>query len=177
MTRFETRNEMLEQFPKGLVMAELGVFEGEFSKIIHEVCKPSKLYLVDLFDGYFGSGDKDGNNHHYVQLEDEMVKIQENFKDDSTVEVIKSYSTEFLKSLPNESLDIVYIDADHSTRGCLYDLNLSYDKVKVGGLICGHDYLNGVGPFYAVNHFCNERRLEIEMITGDGCPSFCIIKK
>jgi hypothetical protein len=177
MKKFETRNEMLEKFHKDSIIAELGVFEGEFSKIIYEICKPSKLYLVDLFEGYFGSGDKDGKNHHYVQLEDEMSKLQEHFKDDSSVEIIKSYSTEFLKSLPNEILDIVYIDADHSIQGCLDDLNLSYDKVKVGGLICGHDYVSGVGPFYAVNQFCNERGLKIEMITNDGCPSFCIIKQ
>lgn len=177
MQKFNTRNEMLENLPNGLIMVELGVFEGEFSKEIYKICKPSKLYLVDLFEGYFGSGDKDGNNHHYVQLEDEMVKIKEYFKNDSSVQIIKSSSMDFLKSIPNETLDIIYIDADHSVQGCLDDLNLSYMKIKKGGFICGHDYVNGVGPFYAVNQFCSEIGLEIEMMTNDGCPSFCIVKK
>ena len=177
MKIFENRIELLNYLNKNLTIAELGVFEGEFSKEIHNICSPNKLYLVDLFDGYFGSGDKDGNNHHYVQLEDEMIKIQNYFNNIPSVNVVKSSSVDFLKSLSDDYLDMVYIDADHSTEACLNDLNLSYDKVKLGGLICGHDYLNGVGPFYAVNQFCLEKKLTIEMLTNDGCPSFCIIKK
>ena len=83
MKVFETRIELLNYLNKNLTIAELGVFEGEFSKEIHNICLPNKLYLVDLFDGYFGSGDKDGNNHHYyyyyyVQLEDKMKIMLEN---------------------------------------------------------------------------------------------------
>ena len=33
-----------------------------------------QLYLIDLFSGVFGSGDKDGKNYHLVNLDDEMIK-------------------------------------------------------------------------------------------------------
>lgn len=174
---FENREDMIEIFDKNLTIAELGVFEGEFSKKIKEICKPKKLFLVDLFNGYFGSGDKDGKNYHYVQLENEMQKIINYFKEDESVKVIKSSTVEFLTGIEDEYLDMVYIDADHSYNSVLEDLRLSYAKVKKNRYICGHDYVANTEAEKAVNDFCKEKRLEIEYLTKDGCPSFCIIKK
>lgn len=177
MKIFETRNDMILAFEKNLKIAELGVFRGEFSKIIYNICKPSKLYLVDLYNGIFTSGDKDGKNYQTVNLEDEMYRIQSEFSNDSSVEVIKESTIEFLSKLTDGYLDMVYIDADHSYSGVMDDLELSYKKVKVGGYICGHDYIQNTACENAVNQFCSNKNLEIEYLTKDGCPSFCIIKK
>jgi len=174
---FDNRDEMMKVFEKNLIIAELGVFEGEFSKKIKEICNPKKLFLVDLFHGNFGSGDKDGKNYHYVQLEDEMKKIIKHFENDDEVKVIKSSTVEFLNSIEDEYLDMVYIDADHSYNSVLNDLKLSYVKTKKGGYICGHDYVQKTEAEKAVNDFCKEMNLNIEYLTKDGCPSFCIIKK
>lgn len=173
---FKTRDEMLEVIEKKLVVAELGVFEGDFAKKIKQICNPSKLFLVDLFDGYFGSGDKDGKNYHYVHLDQEMNKLIEYFDGDSSVEIIKKSTYEFLNNLENEYLDMVYIDADHSYSSVLQDLELSYLKVKKGGYICGHDYVYNTEAQKAVDYFCEKFNLQINYITEDGCPSFCIFK-
>lgn len=177
MKIFETRNDMLLEFEKNLKIAELGVFRGEFSKIIYNTCNPSKLYLVDLYDGVFTSGDKDGKNYQTVDLQEEMLRIQLEFSHDNNVEVIKESSIGFLSKLPDDYLDMVYIDADHSYLGVINDLELSYKKVKIGGYICGHDYINNTDCQNAVNQFCSNKNLQIEYLTKDGCPSFCIIKK
>ena len=177
MEIFENRDEMISVLNKNMVIAELGVFEGEFSKKIKEICQPKELILVDLFEGYFGSGDKDGKNYHYVQLEEEMDKIINFFKDSNEVKVIKNSTSNFLIGLDDEYLDMVYIDADHSYNSVLQDLRLSYNKIKKGGFICGHDYVPFTEAEMAVNHFCKEKDLTIEYLTKDGCPSFCIIKK
>jgi hypothetical protein len=174
---FKNRDEMLNILHKNLIIAELGVFEGEFSKRIKEICEPKKLYLIDLFEGYFGSGDKDGQNYHFVQLEHEMIKIIDFFKDSPEVEVIKSSTIDFLNTLEDNYLDMVYIDADHSYNSVLEDLRLSYKKVKIGGVICGHDYVANTEAEMAVNQFCLEKNLEIQYLTNDGCPSFCIERK
>lgn len=174
---FENRNEMISTFDKNMKIAELGVFEGDFSKDIYKICNPSELYLVDLFQGYFGSGDKDGRNHHYVQLELEYEKLKTLYSSDSRVKVIKNSTLEFLDSLPDDYLDMVYIDADHDYLPVKKDLYASLKKVKKGGLICGHDYVRNTQAERAVNEFCNETNLRIKFLTKDGCPSFCIIKK
>jgi hypothetical protein len=173
---FNTRNDMFSTFRKNMVIAELGVFEGEFSKEIYSICKPKELYLVDLFSGYFGSGDKDGNNHHYVQLEDEYEKLKINFIDNVEVKILKKSTVDFLNEIQNDMLDIVYIDADHSYSAVKRDLKLTLEKIKYGGLICGHDYVRYTEVELAVNEFCNENNLKIKYLTNDGCPSYCIVK-
>lgn len=174
---FENRDEMMKVFEKKLVIAELGVFKGEFSKKIKEICEPEKLFLVDLFNGKFGSGDKDGKNYHFVQLEEEMEKLISYFDNDDSVKVIKSSTVDFLNSLEKDFLDLVYIDADHSYNSVLEDLRLSFEKIKKGGFICGHDYVNRTEAQKAVDDFCKEKNLTISYLTLDGCPSFCIIKE
>lgn len=50
------------------------------------------------------------------------------------------------KSFGKEAIDMVYIDADHSYDSVKADILAWSDKVKVGGLISGHDYcMPGVG--------------------------------
>lgn len=176
MELIKNRNELLKLIEKDLIIAEIGVFEGEFSKIIYNICNPKKLFLVDLFEGYFGSGDKDGNNYHYVQLENEMDKIKDYFSENNNVIVEKNSSINFLNNIEDDYLDMVYIDADHSYNSVLNDLKLSYKKVKSGGYICGHDYVKNTEAEKAVNYFCDIFNLKIKYITNDGCPSFLIVK-
>lgn len=174
---FENRIEMLFSFEKNLKIAELGVFEGNFSKEIYKICEPSELYLVDLFDGYFGSGDKDGKNYHYSHLELEYEKIKSYFVKNKNVKVIKDSTINFLNKLEDNYLDLVYIDADHSYEAVTKDLELSFKKVKNNGLICGHDYVTNTEAKNAVDDFCVKFNLKIKYLTNDGCPSFCIVKK
>lgn len=176
---FNTRNELILSLPLNMKIAEIGVFKGEFSKYIYQQINPSKLFLVDIFEGYMGSGDKDGNNMQYTNLSEEYEKLKNHFSNDFNVSIIKSKSSEFLSNIEDGYLDMVYIDGDHEYESVVSDLNLSYPKVKKGGFICGHDYVSPrfEGVVRAVNEFCKEKNLEIEYLTKDGCPTYCIIKK
>lgn len=176
MKIFETRNELLEILNEGLIIAELGVFKGEFSKILYEKLKPSKLFLVDIFNGIFGSGDKDGKNYQHTNLDEEYIRLVEQYKSDDSVIIYKDNTVNFLTSLEDNYLDVVYIDADHSYNSVLNDLMLSYNKVKIGGYIMGHDYVINTEAYNAVNYFIKIKNIEISYLTNDGCPSFCIIK-
>lgn len=46
-----------------------------------------------------------------------------------------------LAEIPDESLDLVYIDGDHTLRGIVIDLISIYPKVKSGGFIGGDDFV------------------------------------
>jgi cephalosporin hydroxylase len=71
----------------------------------------------------------------------------------------------------------VYLDADHSKAGVLADLKLWMPKVRPGGVIAGHDYLDGdlpegdFGVRSAVLEFFGR---EPEMVTGEQWPSWLI---
>lgn len=171
-----TREEMISLLPQNISIAEIGVFKGDFSKILFNILKPSNLYLVDVFSGIAGSGDKNGENFEFINLSESFNELEQYFKHHKSVQLVKSYSDQFLESLQDELLDAVYIDADHSYLSVKKDLAWSRKKVKKGGFIMGHDYHNEMFPsvVQAVSEFCQQYSLEIKYITKDGCPSFLI---
>jgi hypothetical protein len=179
MKIFETRNDFIKNLDKNLIVCEIGVFKGEFSKIINDSILPKELHLVDPFDGMMCSGDKDGNNIVWVNLTEEMENIKNIFSLNSNVFIHKGFSHDVLKNFEDNYFDVIYIDGDHTYNGVKIDLNLSLKKVKLGGLICGHDYSNIMFPdiVKAVDEFCVENVLKINYITKDGCPTFGIVKK
>ncbi|MDE2020045.1 MAG: class I SAM-dependent methyltransferase [Patescibacteria group bacterium] len=99
------------------VCCEIGVLNGDFSKWIWNIFAPSKIYLIDLIirplvSTYF--------HPHAVFLEG----------DSSTV----------IQKIPDETIDYLYIDGDHSYDGICKDIRASWPKVKPGGIIQFNDY-------------------------------------
>ena len=89
-----------------------------------------------------------------------------------------------IKQIPEDSLIFAYVDCDHSFSGCYSDLMNIYPKVKVGGVIAGHDYLNAsYGVNRAVTEFTKEKGYlpsDIHTTKEDGdtsMVSFWLIKK
>ena len=179
MNLIDTRDNLLDLLPKKIKIAELGVFRGEFSEIILNKLEPSELFLVDIFPPEMCSGDKDGNNIVYDNLEKYHEILTKKYKRSKKVKVIKSTTIAFLETIDDEYLDAVYIDADHSYNGVKNDLELSFKKVKTGGVIMGHDYTTSMFPgvVKAVDEFCVDNNLKINYLTGDGCPTYAIIKE
>ena len=184
MEVFETRDEMINWLPKGGCWVELGVFAGEFAKKLYDIGKPDNLILVDLWnDGPQFSGDRDGNNGTHYDGKELQNHVYNMFKDMKNVHIYKNYSSVIMNGLPDNTIDVVYIDADHSYEGCKIDLELAYKKVKPGGWICGHDYLicgdktkslYNFGVRRAVNELCKEKNLKIQALGQDGYVSFAI---
>jgi hypothetical protein len=176
MTTFQTRDELITSFNKNMVICEIGVFKGDFSKFIKNEISPSELHLIDLFDGTTCSGDKDGNNVVWTNLSDEYVNLTNHFSNDSSVIMHKGKSLDVLNQFENDYFDLIYIDGDHTYEGVKSDLSVSFLKTKNGGLICGHDYTSDrfPGVVQAVNEFCQNNDLKIDYLTNDGCPTFCI---
>lgn len=166
---------MLTLLPSGMVCAEIGVFEGEYSQIILETLKPKELFLVDLFEGMVGSGDKNGQHMKYLYLNDEYSKLTEKYKQQSNVKVIKEFSTVFLNSLPDSYLDFIYIDAEHTFDSVSKELLVADIKVKKSGYICGHDYCDKTpGVIQAVDSFCQSNNYSLYLTKTDLYKSFLI---
>lgn len=49
-------------------------------------------------------------------------------------------SQHFLKNIPHNYMDVVYIDADHGYEAVKVDIELSFDKLQTPGFLSGHDY-------------------------------------
>lgn len=119
------------------VGVEIGSLKGEFAKTILSQWN-GKLYMIDVWDQISNYDDKN-NNHHTLNVYGECIENTQSFSDRSFM--LRMTSNEASKLFNDESLDFVYIDANHSYDGVMYDLELWYPKVKNGGLISGHDFL------------------------------------
>lgn len=177
---FGTRREMIQKLvPKHGTYAEVGVFKGEFTLFLQESLKPKKLYAIDLFEGVTGSGDHDGNNFSECQLEDTRRML-----DAQGIFTIQGDSAEMIRHLTDNSLDMIYIDANHSFDAVTKDLEACFKKVKHGGWIMGHDYgmnmakstcLYACEPLQrAVNKFCKKYGQTIKHKAYDGAVSYAI---
>jgi hypothetical protein len=175
---------MVDAFVKeGMVGAEIGVFAGNFSAKLRSK-NPSVLYLVDLFEGKWPSGDVDGNNVRHIDLNESLVALHDKYQKDPVVKLVKGPSFFFMASLPENLLDFIYLDGDHSYPGVKIDLEMARILVKPDGLIMGHDYSMNMekaktnyefGVKKAVDEFCTRHSLAIKAIANDGCTSFCIV--
>ncbi len=86
------------------------------------------------------------------------------------VRVITGDSQFELKSLPLNSFDIIYIDGDHTAAGVLTDAVLSWQLLKIDGLLifddyfCDRDYPLDLRPEIAIEAFVTTHRNFIEII-------------
>jgi len=53
--------------------------------------------------------------------------------------VLRGKTTEMIDEIPDQSLDIAYVDGDHTLRGIAIDLIRTYPKVRPGGILGGDD--------------------------------------
>lgn len=74
-------------------------------------------------------------------------------------------SLEAAKEVEDRSIDIVFIDALHTYEGVKEDLEAWIPKVKIGGIISGHDYM-GMKIHEGVTTAVNERFGEKNIKTG-----------
>ena len=181
---FDTRQDMIRYLvkPNG-VYAEIGVFKGEFSEFLYKTLSPDKLVLVDYFIGTMGSGDQDGNNFQYVNLDSVYHDLTRKYKDSPNVSLLKGDSVTMLSTFPDNTFDMVYLDGDHSYEGVKKDIEVAFQKVKPNGWLMGHDYEMNMtkakksyqfGVKQAVDEFCVKHGFSVYAKGLDGCVSFGI---
>lgn len=115
------------------VMAEIGCFRGVSTGIFASRAKT--VYGIDAW----------ASQLNYDELpRDWLIEAEPLF--DKVVEAhpniikMKGLSVDMAKNFEDDSLDGVYIDADHKEAAVRADLAAWVPKVKKGGFIAGHDY-------------------------------------
>lgn len=159
---------------------EIGVDKGEYSLTLLNRSRLERLYCVDTWQDDFGSDYKPdyyakNGNVRFKQAEDTL-----NTKTRGTFKMIRSKSTTASKRFKYYSLDFCFIDGDHSLEGVYTDLKAWIHKVKIGGIVAGHDYKDGNGsgikdykgnqlPYHVktvVDYFCQRYGYEPRPIGG-----------
>ena len=81
------------------------------------------------------------------------------------------------EDIPTGSIDIVFLDGDHSYESVSKDLPFWYDKLSKGGILMGNDYSRkSSGTKRSVDNFVKENNLIIEFIDRKNYPIYKITK-
>jgi O-methyltransferase len=132
--------------------AEIGVYRGYTSRIIHMLAPDRKLILFDTFDGFPDKDLDSKSDKRFVDTSIDLVKKVMGNMDN--VYFRKGYFPETALGLENERFAFVMLDVD------LYGPTLSgleffYSRLSPGGYIFIHDY-NSPESDWAVSRAVNE---------------------
>lgn len=119
--------------------AEIGVDRGAFSEILCQANPKLHLTSIDSWSFtslanpvYSRSSMQKQYEEHYQDALQRLAKYN--------CTIIRKESLLAVKNFNDRSLDFVYIDANHDFPNIANDLYSWEKKVRVGGIISGHDY-------------------------------------
>jgi len=117
------------------VGAEIGVERGKYAQRLFKTIPGLKLYGIDAWTSY--------GNYRQRYNQEAQDKLYEHAKmrlAPYDCKLIRAYSMDAVKVFDDESLDFVFIDANHEFQHCTNDIAEWSKKVKKGGIVAGHDY-------------------------------------
>mmetsp|Transcript_1044 Transcript_1044/g.1993 ORF Transcript_1044/g.1993 Transcript_1044/m.1993 type:complete len:295 (-) Transcript_1044:684-1568(-) len=146
LPHFDHRDEIgkflnSENFTSG---AEIGVQQGHYSNALLSTWASCKLLLlVDCWRSQQNYVDwanvaDDAQDHFLASARRALRK----YEAQTDVLFFPMFSTQAAKFIPDNSLDFVYLDARHDYCAVTEDINLYYPKIRPGGILAGHDYLD-----------------------------------
>lgn len=151
----------IKRVPRGGTVVEVGSWTGGSAYTMVKTARrsgnPIKFYFIDPWR--YGEGEC----HPSLVKMAEGRNIKEEFDERMRAfrgkyKALQHESVPASKRFANNSIDMVFLDGDHSYEGVLKDLAAWFPKVKNEGTICGHDYLKPeYGVTAAVNNFFSLR--------------------
>lgn len=144
----DERDFLFELFGTGSVGAEVGVYKGDFSNRLLRYVRPRKLHLIDAWkfepDGTYAQAGYGGDLGQSQLFMDQLYReVTERFRSQiasGQVQIHRGYSETTSQQIADQSLDWVYIDANHLYEFVKKDLESYFPKMRSGGWITGDDY-------------------------------------
>ena len=125
-----------KHFHEDFVMAEIGSFQGTSTQLFSLFAKT--VYSVDCYDYHVPPTGRIPEMDEMF-IEAEKIFIQRT-SDIANIIKIKKTSTDAALDFEDNSLDCVYVDAEHLYDYIREDVRTWKDKIKNGGILCGHDW-------------------------------------
>lgn len=141
---FKNRGELagILQREEMLIGAELGVQRGLFAEhMLRNWPNCSKYVLVDLWQQQSKYNDiANVDNNAQEALYQETKQRLQPWKE--KIVICRNFTTHCASAFSDASFDFVYVDARHDYDGALTDISQWWPKLKVGGILAGHDYVD-----------------------------------
>lgn len=134
------RDQMAELFTelgytKG---AEIGTEQGVYAEALLKANPKLFLYCVDAWQAYreYRDHTRQSKLDNFYEITKERL-LSYRYRS----ELIRSFSMDALDQFGDNSLDFVYIDANHDFINVTQDIYYWSKKVRKGGIISGHDFV------------------------------------
>ena len=152
----------MKLLPINSICAELGCGKGPFSRLILQITKPKRLFIVDPYWKAYGDEYhyRNSETYDYFKRAQEKIRPCKNYQ---CVTFVIEYDTIFLRDYPDNYFDWIYLDTDHLYATTLEEMPLLKAKVKDDGIMCGHDYGHKkkgkhYGTTKAINEWLNNNK-------------------
>jgi len=149
--------------PDGGTFVEIGSWMGQsiihFCQEIQNLGKTAKVTCIDTFKGeLYQPGHVAIVESHGGSILNEFKRNIADAHVDDMIEIIEGDSAESAANFPDQSCDVIFIDAAHDYDSVVKDITAWKSKVKPNGIFSGHDY-----P-------CDEVKKAVdEYAAADGC--------
>lgn len=176
MKPFEQRGQaILRRLAPNMVAAEVGVLRGVLSEYLLGQNRTLKLFMVDNWltvdqqpECYKATNDDHALHKDPARVRTHRVEAEKRAKRFAgRAYIMPVASVEAARSMDHFSLNMAFLDADHSYEGVKADIEAWLPKVTPGGWIGGHDYANtdprfNFGVTEAVDEWAKETGRKIE---------------
>jgi hypothetical protein len=115
--------------------AEIGVDQGIYSEVLCKANPQLTLHGIDAWTAYRGYTDYTSQAHIDANKADALKRLES-----YNVTLVQKFSMDAVKDYPDRYFDFVYIDGNHEFMHVTEDIYYWSRKVRVGGILAGHDY-------------------------------------
>jgi len=131
-----------KHFKPHFTIAELGSFQGTSTRLFALFVK--KVYAIDYYDYVVpDTGRIPSHDQTFVDAENTFIERTSHIKN---IIKIRKESTIAANDFEDYSLDAVYVDAEHDYESVLADIRAWKNKIKIDGILCGHDFSTAYIP-------------------------------
>lgn len=139
----EFYDEMVDRYLDGGKFVEVGCWFGKSSVYLLERIKEKNANItVDFVDTWLGcpnERDQIGVINQFG-VDHVFLEFSKNIAEFSGYNIYRNTSLLASEKYIDQSLDFVYIDASHTKESIVTDINSWLPKIKIGGVLGGHDY-------------------------------------
>lgn len=129
---------------KYINVIEIGARYGDSSKIILENLNVNKYIIIDpytSYEEYIGDGfnkiiSHDNDDKIFNKIKNKLETLHKNMI------FYRKFSTDknTINAIEDNSIDLIFIDGNHTYKYVLDDLENYYPKLKKTGIMCGDDF-------------------------------------
>jgi glycosyltransferase involved in cell wall biosynthesis/predicted O-methyltransferase YrrM len=143
---FETLyDQIVPSLQPGAIIVEVGSYFGRSAVYMAELLADREMevefYAVDVWN--VSTYEREDHTAYHARFGSQWDAFQYSIQSaglEDRIKPMRMPSTEAAAKFADESIDFLFLDADHEYPGVSADMAAWWPKVKVGGIMAGHDY-------------------------------------